>query len=377
MKKTTLSSRQFAASVTGLTDRYRHNPYVRSTVNIVLLQALLTIILVIAFGVALHYAQQGTITAISRSIATAVETGATSTPSLDQALEDTRNETLQYTLLGLVLITIFFAYLAARFALRPTKNSLEFQKRFIGNMAHEVRTPLSIIKTNTEVALLDPNLPTDAQETFTITLQELDRISETINNLLSFDTLVRPNRLSFAPVDLNALVEAVEGRHAALARSRGIDLSYHAEGQYTVFGNAAGIDQVLTNLIKNAINYTPRNGGGAVTVLLTGDESEVHISVADTGIGIARKDLYYVFQPFYRADTSRTGGVGASSSSGLGLAIVNEIVRLHDGKIFVRSALNRGTTIEVILPKFRKKDGETSDSQRGLAEGVEADLEVS
>lgn len=375
MKMTIPSSKQFVAWVTGLTDKYRHNPYIRSTVNIILLQVVLTTIIIIAFGVALHYAQQGTVATISQSIATALESGATSTPDLSEGIKDARNEVLQHALLGLALLTIFFGFLAARFALWPTKNSLTFQKRFIGNMAHEVRTPLSIIKTNTEVALLDPTLPKDIQNTFTTTLQELDRISETINNLLSFDTLVRPSRLSFVPVDLNDLTETVIERHVALARSRGTALSFIAEGQYKILGNATGLDQVLTNLVKNAINYTPRNENGVVTVTLSGDERVVQITVADTGIGISRSDLYYIFQPFFRADTSRARGVGAKSSSGLGLAIVNEIVRMHKGRIFVRSALNRGTTIEITLPRLSAEEEQAYEKRRLEGEKVD-DIEL-
>lgn len=356
MKKTTPFSKRFAALGTALTDKYRGNPYVRSTVNIILLQVLLTILIVIAFGVALHYVQQGTVAAISRSISTAITTGATTTPDLAGGLRDARDEILEWALLGLVLLTSFFGYLAARFALKPTQNSLEFQKRFIGNMAHEVRTPLASIKTNTEVALMDPMLPPGVRDTFTSTLEEVDRISGTINNLLSFNMLVRPSNIVFATVNMNELAETVVAAHEALAASRGIELSYHADGEHLIWANATGINQVLTNLVKNALNYTPKNEDGSVSVILDGDEEEIRISVADTGIGIGRADLYHIFQPFYRADTSRARSVGSSGSSGLGLAIVNEIVRMHGGKINVRSALNRGTTVEVRLPK-RPEDG--------------------
>jgi signal transduction histidine kinase len=252
--------------------------------------------------------------------------------------------------IGLVALIVLFGYLIIRFALTPARDSLQIQKRFIGNVAHEIRTPLSIIKTSTEVTLMDPELPEDIRKTLTGTLIELDRISETINNLLSFDTLMQPGRMKTEPVDLGAIVQAVLKRHQALADSRGITFSTHIGKNRMVLGNATGLDQITTNLIKNAINYTSEDKGGVVTVKIENDyRGRVVLVIIDSGIGIAQKDLYHVFEPFYRGDTSRARGVG-TGSSGLGLAIVNEIVRMHKGTISIKSAVGRGTTIAISLP---------------------------
>ena len=339
MANRTLFSKLSAASVTGLTHKYRYNPYWRSTVNIVLLQILLTIIIVMVFGYALQYQQESTLDVISAYGASSYE-----------PLKEVRDKTLQYALAGLVALTAFFGYVAARYALGPTRTSLQFQKRFIGNMAHEIRTPLAIIKTNTEVALMDTHLSPSMRETLTTTSEELDRISETINNLLSFESMVRPSRISLAEIDLEKTAETVVKRHESLAQSRGIALTLEVREPGAILGNATGIDQVLTNLVKNALNYTPRHAGGEVKVAVSGDEKEMTVTVSDTGIGIAKKDLFHIFQPFYRADTSRARGV-SGGTSGLGLAIVNEIVRNHRGRISVRSALNRGTTFEIVFPR--------------------------
>jgi len=377
MEKTTPFSKRFVVSATALTDRYRHNPYAKSTVNIILLQVILTIIVVGVFAVMLRVVQERSVEAISESITNALATGAESTPRLGAELEEIQLRTFLHALFLLLFIQIVFGFLAARFALRPTKNSLEFQKRFISNLAHEVRTPLSVIKTTTEVALMNPALSNDAQETFTMTLGELDRISETINNLLSFNTLIQPSNISFDEVDLSELVEGVVERHQVLADSRGVTLTFQvSEGEW-VWGNATGLEQVLTNLVKNGVNYTPEHSGGSVRVTLSGDSERAVLSVIDTGIGIARRDLYNIFEPFYRANTSRTHGVGGAHSSGLGLAIVNEIVRLHGGKISVRSAVGRGTTIEVKLPK--RRPGEETLVQKVLdkdADDEEGTLEL-
>lgn len=367
MAKPTLYSRLSGALGTALTDKYRYNPYTRSTVNIILLQVLLAMVIVVIFGIALDLQQKSTVATVGQATQLVLEGRTAGAPLLSESLADVRFRTLQYVLLGVVLLSIFFGYLTAKYALLPTRNSLQFQKRFIGNMAHEIRTPLAVIKTHTEVALMDPSLPASMRETLTTTSGELDRISDIINNLLSFNTLVRPSNIALIEFDLAERAQAVVEQHMTLAKSRGIELTIATSGSQPILGNATGIDQVLTNLVKNALNYTPMHGDNSVTVDVTGDEERVRVSVADTGIGIAKKDLFYIFQPFYRADTSRARGVGGGTS-GLGLAIVNEIVKAHQGKIFVRSVLGRGTTIEVSLPKAQPEALIVEDSENEVAE---------
>lgn len=349
MKTAFPSLKPFAAWVTALTDNYRFNPFVRATVNVILLQVILILLTIGVFWWALGYSQTQTVDSISAHITQTTE-GAETT-SLPASIDEVRNRTLSYAFSGIVILAAAFGVLLARFALWPARNSLQFQKRFIGNVAHEIRTPMAIIKTNTEVALMDPALPKDIREVFEETIVELDRMSETINNLLTFDTLVRPGSMKIGPVDMASIVRDVAGRHEELAYSRGVALSVHVKDNVYVNGNGTALEQIVTNLVKNAINYTPRDQDKTVEVGLGIDMNDrVVITVADSGIGIAQKDLYHIFEPFYRADTSRARGVG-TGSSGLGLAIVNEIVRLHRGSISIKSALNQGTTIKVYFPQ--------------------------
>lgn len=375
MKIPTRFSKPSAELGTALTDRYRYNPYVRSTINIILLQVLLILVILFAFGYALKFQQESTVSTISRTIQNAIIGGVSGTPSLNDSLQEVRDTTLQWFILGLVLLTVFFGFVAARFALRPTRDSLQFQKQFIGNMAHEIRTPLAVIKTNTEVSLMDPTVPADLRSTLTTTLKELDRISEIINNLLSFETMLRPRKMAFAPINLSTIARSVVEQHEALAKTRGIKLTCQCDDLPMMLGNETGITQVVTNLVKNALNYTPRHADGSVHVSVRESGGNVMLSVADTGIGIAKKDLYYIFQPFYRADTSRERGV-SGGTSGLGLAIVNEIVRVHNGKILVQSALDRGTTIEVSFPKLQPDEGIEKDVEEDDGEVKELSLEL-
>lgn len=342
MKTASPSLKRFAAWATGLTDSYRHNLFVRSSVNIILLQVVVALITIAAFWWAIGYTQVRTVDTIS---------GVEAVQAVPQAVDNVRNQTVSMAFFGLVVLTALFGYLLSSFALRPARDSLQFQKRFIGNVAHEIRTPLAIVKTNTEVALMDPTLPRATREHYESTIDELNRISETINNLLSFDNLIRPERLKVEPVDLGTIADTVASRHQALADSRGVKLIVTKGSHTYARGNATALEQVLTNLVKNAVNYTPQHKDGRVEIIVEPDHAgHVVATVSDTGIGIAQKDLYHIFEPFYRADTSRARGIG-TGAAGLGLAIVNEIVRLHRGSISIKSVVGEGTTIKVSLPK--------------------------
>jgi two-component system phosphate regulon sensor histidine kinase PhoR len=351
------SSKLSVVWVTDLIDKYRYNLFHKTATNVVALQLVLALVslLVLAWGI--EYAQERTLFAVSERIVDGVFLDSpASSESLMQAVETVSNETHLYAAIILIVLNIVFGLLIARFALWPTRNSLQFQKKFIGNIAHEIRTPLAIIKTNTEVALFDPKLPASVKETFTDTIVELDRISETINNLLSFDTLTRPRRMVFEPTNLCALAHTILKRHEALADSRGVELIAAMDQDCFVCGNSVALEQVVTNLVKNAVNYTPKDKGGSVTVSVTPEPgNKVMLSVKDTGIGIDQKDLFHIFEPFYRGDTSRARGIG-TGTSGLGLAIVNEIVRLHKGAITIRSTPGKGTEIRVILPGVGTKN---------------------
>jgi signal transduction histidine kinase len=339
------------AWVTDLIDRYRYNLFYKTATHVVGLLIVLALVSIALFVWGIHYAQERTVSAISGQISQALVAGATTTPgSLPETIDAVKEDAYTYAFLGLVLLSILFGVLITRFALWPTRNSLQFQKRFIGNIAHEIRTPLAIIKTNTEVALFDPALKPEIRQVFEDTIVELDRISETINNLLSFDTLTRPRRMPFEPTDVGAIARGALERHKALADSRGVSLREDICDGCLVNGNAVALEQVVTNLVKNAVNYTPKDKDGVVTVTVAPDASKkVLVSVKDTGIGIGQKDLFHIFEPFYRGDTSRARGIG-TGTSGLGLAIVNEIVRLHKGAISIRSRPNEGTEIRVLLP---------------------------
>lgn len=287
-------------------------------------------------------------------------------PAIVEELDRIRTQNLLTIISVIILTTVLFGYIIARITLAPARNALESQKQFIGNIAHELRTPLSVIKTNTEVALLDDSVRADMKETLLSNVEELDRVSEIINNLLSLSALVRPERIEFSTVDLSAITTDAIQKFSALAKRGEHQVTLRKSPDAQVWGNATALQQIVGNLIKNALSYTPRGGHIRVTVE-SAPGNHVELIVQDSGIGIARKDLFRIFEPFFRADPSRTKGQGGT---GLGLAIVSELIKMHQGKITIRSAVGRGTTVSVLFPGVRSQAqvGNEADLRDGLNE---------
>ena len=262
---------------------------------------------------------------------------------------------------GIIVLTVMFAYLITRMTLRPMRGVLAAQKQFIGNIAHELRTPLSIIKTNTEIQLLDPDIKEDVKNTMISNVEELDRISGIINNLLTLTNLIRPERMAFTAVDLSHVARAAIDTYAELAKRRKIHVMLHEHTGVHLRGNATAVQQIADNILKNAIMYTPHNGRVDVSVKKYSD-TYAKLTVADSGIGIARKDLQRIFDPFYRADLSR---VRRQGGSGLGLTIASELVKLHGGTVTAQSEVGKGTTVTVLLPTVRQTFSQKTAEQEG------------
>jgi len=335
-------------SVTAFAHKYRFDLFFRTELNVISLQIAYSFLILIAVGVGITLlfagASDSLLATISESLRIPIPP-ATQNAILEQ-FAYIRSHSLLIIASVIIPITVAFGYLIAHLTLGPTRNALSSQKQFIGNVAHELRTPLAIIKTNTEVALLDNEIPTSLSSTLRSNIEELDRVSDIINNLLSLNTLNRPERISMGNVDIGAVTDAVVSKLSSLIERRRLTLTQERGEFRVVWGNPAALEQILMNILKNAIGYTP--AGGQIFLTIKPDyRSHVEVVVRDTGVGIARKDLDRIFEPFFRADRSR---VREHGGSGLGLAIVSELVKLHRGRITIKSAPKEGTTVNINLP---------------------------
>ncbi len=220
------------------------------------------------------------------------------------------------------------------------------RRRLIGDVAHELRTPLTAIKGSAE-ALMDGVLPASA-ETYSQIHAEAERLSRLVDDLQELSRVEsRSAQLDIHPADSTALIQTVTKRLRHQFDEKRVTLTLDLpRDPILVFADEDRIIQVLTNLLGNALQYTPPNG--TVTVSIERDKNEARISVRDTGYGIPAEHLKHIFDRFYRVDKSRSRSRGGS---GIGLTIAKHLVEAHGGKIRAESeGENKGSAFVFTLP---------------------------
>ncbi len=228
------------------------------------------------------------------------------------------------------------------------EREVERMKRdFISSISHELRTPLTSILAYTETILHDGGMPAATRREFLeIIEEEGKRLAELIEGLLEISRLDSGEvKLLREAVDIAAVVRRVCSALQPLAAKKDIRLATDVSGEVgALAGDEGKIESVVTNLVNNAIKFTPE--GGRVSVSVCKEGEAVVMRVSDTGVGIPKEVQKKIFDPFYRAADS-----GAEiQGTGLGLAIVERIVALHEGRIQMESEVNEGTTFSVFLP---------------------------
>ncbi len=221
------------------------------------------------------------------------------------------------------------------------------QQQFIADISHELRTPLTVLRGSLEVALEEDRPAEEYREVIGNALLELRHLTRISQNLL-FLARGQSGRitLSFANIDLSKFLSDLGRDVVPAATDRRLTLTVEVpERPVFVFADADRLQQVLHNLLENAMRYT--KPGGQIRMRLSAAPGEARIEVSDTGVGIPREDLPFVFERFFRSDRARRA---YSGGSGLGLSIVRWIVEAHKGTVEVESAVDRGTTFTVKLP---------------------------
>jgi two-component system sensor histidine kinase ResE len=225
---------------------------------------------------------------------------------------------------------------------------------FLANVSHELRTPISMVQGYSE-ALLDDIAasPEEQRQLVQIIHEESLRMGRLVKDLMDLAKMQSGHlEMHYARLVIQELLHRFERKYSPIARDRGIELEFAMPDQPLVMNRAdeGRLEQVLTNLLDNAIRHTPSGKRIRVIAELTSLDgaSWIRLEVADEGEGIPEHDLPYIFERFYKADKARTRG--QTGGTGLGLAIVKHFVDAHGGQINVRSKLGEGTTFTICLP---------------------------
>jgi two-component system phosphate regulon sensor histidine kinase PhoR len=223
------------------------------------------------------------------------------------------------------------------------------RRDFVANISHELRTPLASLKALSETlqegAIEDPAVAKDFLEKINA---ETDRLAQMVNELSELSRIESGEvPLSIEPIFLAEAVKRVVERLKAQADRAGLSLVVDIPSDLPeALADRERIEQVLVNLIHNAIKFTPP--GGQINIAAKAEGDDIQVSVADTGVGIPADDLPRIFERFYKADKARAGG-----GTGLGLAIAKHIVEAHGGRIWAESIEGRGSTFTFTLPQAR------------------------
>lgn len=223
------------------------------------------------------------------------------------------------------------------------------RKEFVANVSHELKTPITTIKSYTETlmdgALEDPNI---SNQFLSVVRDECDRMARIVRDLLQLSNLdYRQTKWNKDPLSIAKVLDGVYMKIRMSAKVKKQELNLAIKGDIPIIqADKDGIEQVILNVVTNAIKYTPEYGAIDIIANTIGDN--IVIRVKDNGIGIPDEDLGRIFERFYRVDKARSRALGGT---GLGLSIAKQIIESHNGKIEIRSQYNQGTEVDIILPK--------------------------
>ncbi len=235
------------------------------------------------------------------------------------------------------------------------------RREFVANVSHELRTPLTSIKGACETVLEHPDLPEEIKRKFLeMTVSESDRMTGIVRDLLTLSRLDnKKTKWQISEYDINDSLRHLGEVMSVDAKAHGHKLIVRLDdGLPKIHADKGRIDQVIINIISNAIKYTP-DGGTIIINSFSASPDSVTVRVIDNGLGIPEKDLPRIFERFYRVEKSRTSDTGGT---GLGLAIAKELVEAHGGSINIQSKLNVGTMVDITLPVHTKLEGESENA---------------
>lgn len=273
------------------------------------------------------------------------------TPSIDASVFTNIRERIIRQLIvintAILILSGCLAYILAGKTLRPIEKAHEEQKRFIADASHELRTPLTSLRTEIEVALRNTNLSTQqARDVLASNLEDVERMQYLSNALLSLHHYQEKKKRIHTEVDLYSIISTAVKYVLPSAKAKQISITTPKK-HISVLGNHEGLTELVMILLDNAVKYNPNRT--KITIHIEEKPHTAIVTITDTGIGISKQHLPYIFNRFFRVDTSRS--TQHTTGYGLGLSIAKSIVEAHNGKIEVKSSVGKGTSFTLTLVK--------------------------
>jgi signal transduction histidine kinase len=325
-----------------MTDAPRSDMFARAQLRLAALFAVIVVVLVVVSSVFMYLTVQSDVRSAAKGRFGDVES--------EQAFVTRSLGSLRWQLVALdaAIVVVIGAggLLYARRTLRPIRESVAAQKRFVADASHDLRTPLAIMKAEFEVALRRPVLDAEARSVLVSGLEEVDRMSGMVEDLLTLSRIdAHQEPLAREPLDLAELARATVDELTTLAAEAGVTLRARGSAAAPAVGDAGHVRRALRNVVRNAVQHSPP--GSEVEVAVHRAAAGARVVVTDHGEGMPPEVLAHVFDRFYRADAARPR---ESGGSGLGLAIARWALRGMSGDLTVRSEAGAGTRVTLTLP---------------------------
>jgi two-component system, OmpR family, sensor histidine kinase CiaH len=316
--------------------------FARARRRLALLFTALVVVLVVVSSVFMYLTVQA-------DIRTAAS-GSYPTRESEQAFVSASLGSLRWQLLvvdaAIVIVVGVGGLLYARSTLRPIRENVAAQKRFVADASHDLRTPLAIMRAEFEVALRRPDLEESTRPLLVSGLEEVERMSGMVDDLLTLSRIdAHQEPLAREPMDLVALARQTVDELGALAATGGVALQADAAGEVPAVGDEGHVRRALGNVLRNAVEHSP--AGATVEVRVRRWTAGAEVVVTDHGEGMSPEVLEHVFDRFYRGDQARSRVRGGS---GLGLAIARWALRGMGGDLTAESEVGVGTRMTLTLP---------------------------
>lgn len=293
---------------------------------------------------------------------------------LDESYHLLKMNLIYFNLLILFLSTIA-SYFLAKKTLEPIEESFEAQNRFTADASHELRTPITAMRTEIEVALRDKNLTfSGSKKLLQSNLEETERLESLATALLKLANNQKEVKKTFYKVSLEEIIAESYEKILSLAENKKIILECHpgldsGSSNIKIYGNKESLIELFVILLENAIKYSPKNT--KISIFIEQKKDKAMVKIKDQGMGIKASDIPHIFDRFYRADNSRSKE--KISGFGLGLSIAKSIIDLHDGKIDVFSRPGEGTEFTLKFDIYQAERSKTASLKNFLVDIFESD----